>query len=61
MFLYKIWLSNKPGVGLVVKVAGLGSQRPKFEPLCAIELTPGGVDSTRNPSEVGETSTSVLG
>ena len=51
---------GKPGVGLVVRVAGLGPQGPGFEPLTAVELTPGGVDSACHPSKVGEMSTSVL-
>ena len=49
------------GVGLAVKVAGLGPQGPDFEPLFTVELTLGGVDSACQPSEVGEMSTSVLG
>ena len=49
-----------PGFGFVVMVAGLESSGPEFEPLSAIELTPGGVHSACHPSEVGEMSTSVL-
>ena len=36
------------------------SQGPEFEPLPAVELTPGGVDSACHRSEVSEMSTSVL-
>ena len=50
----------KSGVGLVVKVAGLGSSDPEFEPMSAVELTPGGVDKACHPSEVGEMTTNVL-
>ena len=50
----------KPGVGLAVRVVGLGSEVPEFEPLFYIELTPGGVDSACHRCEIGEMSTSVL-
>ena len=49
-----------PGVGLAVKVAGLGPKSPDFEPLSAIELTLGGVEAAGYLSEVGETSTGAL-
>ncbi len=52
---------EKPDVGLVVKVAGLGPKGPEFETLFTIKLTRGGVDSACHPSKVGEMSTSVLG
>ena len=42
-------------------MAGLGPKGPEFESLSAVELTPGGVDTTCHPSEVSEMSTSVLG
>ena len=48
------------GVDLAVRVASLESLSFEFEPLSAIELTPGGVDSAHHPSEVGEMSTGVL-
>ena len=49
-----------PCVGLAVRMAGLGTWGPEFEPLFTIELTAGGGDSACHPSEVGEMSTSVL-
>ena len=42
-------------------VAGFGRKGLEFEPLSAVELTPGGVDSASHPSEVHKMSTSVLG
>ena len=48
-----------PGVGLAVRVSGLGPWGPEFESLYAVELTPGGADSDCHPSEVGEMSTSL--
>ena len=50
-----------PGVGLMVRVVGLGSEGPEFKSPSAIELIPGGVDSACHPTEVGKTSTSLLG
>ena len=44
----------------MVQVAGLRSQGLEFEPLSAVELTQGGVDSACHPSDVGQMSTSVL-
>ena len=44
-----------PGVGLIVRVVGLGSEDTEFKSHSAIELIPGGVDS-----EVGKMSASVL-
>ena len=41
----------------MVRVVGLGSQGsydPEFKSPLAVELTPGGVDSARHPSEVGK-------
>ena len=49
-----------PGVGLMVRVAGLGSWDPEFKSHFAVELIPGGVDSARHPSEVGKMSASLL-
>ena len=34
-----------PGVGLMVRVVGLGSSDPEFKSCLAAELIPGGVDS----------------
>jgi len=39
-------MRGKPGVGLAVGVAGMGTSGPEFEPLSAVEITPSGVDST---------------
>ena len=50
-----------PGVGLMVRVVGLGSQSPEFKSRFAVELIPGGVYSACQPSEVGKMSTSLLG
>ena len=44
----------------MVQVAGLRSQGLEFEPLPAVELTQGGVDSACHPSDVGEMSSSAL-
>ena len=41
-----------PGVGLMVRVVGLGSEEPEFKYHLAVELIPGGVDSACHPSEV---------
>ena len=49
-----------PGVGLLVRVVGLGSKGPEFKSRSAIELIPGGVDSACHPSEVGKMSASLL-
>ena len=49
-----------PGVGFVVRVAGLGYWGPEFKPLSTVELSPGGVDSACHPSKVGETSVTLL-
>ena len=48
-----------PGVGLMVRVVGLGSENPEFKSPSAVELTPGGVDSACHPSEVGKMSASL--
>ena len=48
------------GVGLMVRMVGLGSLDPKFKPSSAVELIPGRVDSVCHPSEVGKMSASLL-
>ena len=48
------------GVGLMVKVVGLGSENPEFKPRSTVELILGGVDSACHPSEVGKMRTSLL-
>ena len=49
-----------PGVGLMVRVVGLGSEGPVFKSCLAVELIPGAVDSACHPSEVGKMSPSLL-
>ena len=49
-----------PGVGLMVRVVGLGSDDPELKFHLAVELIPGGVDSACHPSEVGKMSASML-
>ena len=49
-----------PGVGLIVRVAGFGSEDPEFKSRSAVELIPGGVNSSCHPSEVGKMSASML-
>ena len=49
-----------PGVGLMVRVVGLGSNDPEFKSCSAVELIPGGVDSACHPSEVSKMSASLL-
>ena len=49
-----------PGVGLMVRVVGLGLEDPEFKSHLAVELTPGGVDFARHPSKVGKMSCSML-
>ena len=49
-----------PGVGLTVRVVGLGSQDPEFKSRSAVELMPGGVDSACHPSEVSKMSVRLL-
>ena len=48
------------GVGLMVRVVGLGSLDPDFKSHLAVESIPGGVDSACHPSEVGKMSASIL-
>ena len=50
-----------PGVGLMVRVAGLGFESPEFKSCLAAELIQDGVDSACHPSEAGKMSTSLLG
>ena len=54
---HHIWM---PGVGLMVRVASLGSEGPEFKSHSAVELIPGGVDSACRPSEVDKMSASLL-
>ncbi len=49
-----------PGVGLIVRVEGFGSEGPEFKSCSAVELIPGGVNSACHPSEVGKMSASML-
>ena len=49
-----------PGVGLMVRVVGFGSEGPEFKSCSAVELIPGGVNSTCHPSEVGKMHASML-
>ena len=48
------------GVGLMVRVVGLGSEDPEFKSPFTVELIPGGVESACHPSEVGKMSASML-
>ena len=48
-----------PGVGLMVRVVGFGSESPEFKSCSAVELIPGGVNSACHPSEVGKMSASM--
>ena len=45
-----------PGVGLMVRVVGLGSYDPEFKSYSPVELIPGGVNSACHSSEVGKMS-----
>ena len=49
-----------PGVGLIVRVVGLGSKSPEFKSRSAVELIPGGVNLACHPFEVGKMSASML-
>ena len=49
-----------PGVGLMVRVVGLGSEDAEFKSHSAVELIPGEVHSACYPSEVGKMSISLL-
>ena len=48
------------GIGLMVRVVGFGSEGPEFKSRSAVELIPGGFNSTCHLSEVGKMSASVL-
>ena len=48
------------GVGFMVRVVVSGSYGPEFKSCLAVELIPGGVDSTCHPSKVGKMSASLL-
>ena len=59
--MYNVWnIFSVPGVCLMVRVVGLGSEGPEFKSRSAVELIPGGVDSACHPSEVGKMSASML-
>ena len=49
-----------PGVGLMVRVVGLGSEDPVSKSHFSVELIPGGVDSACHLSEVSKISASLL-
>ena len=49
-----------PGVGLTVRVVGLGFKDPEFKSCSVVQLIPGGVDSACHPSEVGRMIASLL-
>ena len=49
-----------PGVVLMVRVVGLGSEDPEFKSNLAVELIPGEVDSVCHPSEIGKMRASLL-
>ena len=50
-----------PGVGLIVRVVGLGSWGPEIKSRSTVELIPGGVDAVCHPSEVGKMSNQLAG
>ena len=49
-----------PGVGLMARMVGLGSEGPEIKSHEAVELIAGGVDSACHPFEVGKMSASLL-
>ena len=49
-----------PGVGLMVRVVGFGSEGPEFKSRSAVELIPSGVNSACHLSEVGKMSVRML-
>ena len=49
-----------PGIGLMVRVVGLGSYDPEFKSPLAVELIPGEVDSACHPSKFGKMNASLL-
>ena len=51
---------HMPGVGLMVRVVGFGSEGPEFKSRSAVELIPGVVNSACHPSLFGEMSTSIV-
>ena len=50
-----------PGVGLMVRVLGLGTWDPEFKSPLDVELIPGGIDSACHPSEVGKNECQLAG
>ena len=55
------WPSQSmPSVGLMVRVAGLGSEGPEFKYRSAVELISDGVNSACHPSKFGKMSASML-
>ena len=55
MYLFQDGIINyTPGVCLMVRVVGLGSEGPEFKSRSVVELIPGGVESACHPSEVGK-------
>ena len=52
--------THMSGVGLMVRVVGLGSEDLEFKSHSVVELIPGGVDSARNPFDVGKMSARLL-
>uniref|UniRef100_A0A8C4QEY6 Uncharacterized protein n=1 Tax=Eptatretus burgeri TaxID=7764 RepID=A0A8C4QEY6_EPTBU len=53
-------MRRMPGVGLMMRVVGLGSKDPEFKSHSAVELIPGGVGSACHPPKVGKMSASLL-
>ena len=49
---FLVFLVYMPGVVLMVRLAGFGSQGPEFKSRLAVELIPGGVTLACHPSEV---------
>ena len=52
--------NHMPGVGLMVRVVGFGSEGPEFKSRSAVELIPRGVNSACHPKEVGKMSATML-
>ena len=48
------------GVGLMIRVVGLGSEDPEFKSCFAVELITGGIDFACHPSVVGKMSATLL-
>ena len=57
---HDLMVLSMPGVGLMVRVVGLGSEDPEFKSRSAVELIPDGVNSSCHPSEFGKMSASLL-